>query len=235
LIATLETSMPDPAPNAELLRSLGRLVRGLSALFWGLPLTLIVCVETAESSNLRSFNVLPPVLTTGLLVYGLWQLSYFQRQERIWIKALDWAIMLGLVDMGLSPFLFWWNQRPDQEFYVVMVGLLAVSGIIFLSSLNLVLYRLSAMLPDENLRLETRHFTTLNRFVLLGILLLGSMFILWPRFPALPMLPLSLDRLAVVGGPWLIVFLALVPLALTMALVWKIKQVILDSVFGAGR
>ena len=227
--------MPDPAPNAELLRSLGRLVRGLSALFWGLPLTLIVCVETAESSNLHSFNVLPPVLTTGLLVYGLRQLSYFQKQERIWIKALDWAIMLGLVDTGLSPFLFWWNQRPDQEFYVVMVSLLAASGIIFLSSLNLVLYRLSAMLPDESLRLETRYFTTLNRFVLLAILLLGSLFLLWPRFSGLPVLPLNLDRLVTSGGPWLIVFLALVPLALTMAMVWKIKQVILDSVFGAGR
>ena len=226
--------MPDPGPNAELLRSLGRLVRGLSALFWGLPLTLIVCVETAESTNLRSFNIMPPAVTTGMLVYGLWQMTHFQKQERIWRRALDWAIMLALVDMGLSPFLFWWNQRPDQEFYVIMVGLLAVSGIIFLSSLNLVLYRLSAMLPDENLRLETRHFTTLNRFVLLGILLLGSMFLLWPRFGPLPLMPLNLDRLAVVGGPWLIVFLALVPLALTMALVWKIKQVILDSVFGAG-
>ena len=29
--------MSDPAPNAELLRSLGQLARGLSALFWGLP------------------------------------------------------------------------------------------------------------------------------------------------------------------------------------------------------
>ena len=41
-------SMSDPiVPNAELLNSLGRLVRGLSALFWGLPLTLVVSVQTA--------------------------------------------------------------------------------------------------------------------------------------------------------------------------------------------
>src|SRR6267378_2351881 len=32
--------MLDPAPNAELLRSLGRLARGLSALFWGMPAAL---------------------------------------------------------------------------------------------------------------------------------------------------------------------------------------------------
>ena len=34
--------MPEAPPNPELMRSLGQLVRGLSALFWGLPLTLVV-------------------------------------------------------------------------------------------------------------------------------------------------------------------------------------------------
>ena len=37
LTETPEYSMPETAPNNELLRSLGRLARGLSALFWGLP------------------------------------------------------------------------------------------------------------------------------------------------------------------------------------------------------
>jgi len=32
---------------------------------------------------------------------------------------------------------------------------------------------------------------------------------------------------------WVIVFLLLLPLAMTMALLWKTKEVILDSVFGA--
>ena len=32
-------------------------------------------------------------------------------------------------------------------------------------------------------------------------------------------------------GFWLIIFLALLPLAMTMALLWKTKEVILDSVF----
>ena len=59
--------MPDPAPNAELLRSLGRLVRGLSALFWGLPITLIVCFHTAKADSLKSFGIVPPLVTTGLL------------------------------------------------------------------------------------------------------------------------------------------------------------------------
>jgi hypothetical protein len=37
-----------------------------------------------------------------------------------------------------------------------------------------------------------------------------------------------LDRLSF----WALTFFALLPLAMTMALIWKTKQVILDSVFG---
>ena len=34
-------------------------------------------------------------------------------------------------------------------------------------------------------------------------------------------------------GLWLLTFFALLPLAMTMALIWKTKETILDSVFGA--
>ena len=36
-------------PNPQLLRSLGKLARGLSALFWGLPATLLISAETARA------------------------------------------------------------------------------------------------------------------------------------------------------------------------------------------
>src|SRR3974390_959168 len=140
--------MPETVPNPELLRSLGRLVRGLSALFWGLPLALIVCFHTAKADSLQAYGVVPPLVTTGLLVFGLWQLGDFQRQERVWRTALDRARVVSLVNFGLSPFLFWWNKIPSNIFFLTMVTLLAASGLVFLASLNLVLPRLRALLPD---------------------------------------------------------------------------------------
>jgi len=68
----LSSVVPDALPKPELMRSLGRLVRGLSALFWGLPAALIVCFHTARADSLKSFGVLPPVVCTGLLLYGIW-------------------------------------------------------------------------------------------------------------------------------------------------------------------
>src|SRR3954470_20817689 len=124
--------MPDVAPKAELLRSLGRLARGLSALFWGLPIALIVCVQTAKAELLRSFGIIPPLVTTALLVYGLWQLGSFQRQERAWHSALDRARILSLVNLGLSPFLYWWNKIPGNDFFTLMIVLLALTSLLFL-------------------------------------------------------------------------------------------------------
>src|SRR4051812_16042477 len=100
--------MAEPAPKAELLRALGRLVRGLSALFWGLPTAFIVCYYTAKAEALKSFGVVPPLATTALLVFGLWQLGDFQKQERVWRNALDRTTILSLFNFGLSPFLYWY-------------------------------------------------------------------------------------------------------------------------------
>jgi hypothetical protein len=225
--------MPDPAPNPELLRALGRLVRGLSALFWGLPLTLIVCVQTAKTEWLRAFTIFPPLAATGLLLFGLSQLGAFQRQERPWRGALDRARLLGLVNFGLSPFLYWWNRVPEQSFFGIVVGVLAVSALLFLFSLNVVLLRLGAMLPDEALRQETRQYTVLNQNLLAALLLLAALYVCLAQLPQLPVrlvIILSwLDRVSL----WAVVFLVLLPLAMTMALIWKTKEVILDSVFGA--
>jgi hypothetical protein len=119
------------------------------------------------------------------------------------------------------------------EFFRLCVEILAVCALFFLSNLNLVLYRLSAMLPDENLREETRHFTTINRLLVLGIIVFGVALATLLQHPqAIP----PLAQFAQIAGPsalWVILFLVLLPLAITMALIWKIKEVILASVFGA--
>ena len=243
--------MPDPAPNAELLRSLGRLVRGLSALFWGLPAALVICVGTASAGWFRAYGMAPALAVMALLFFGVWQLGHFQKQERPWRNALDLALLLSLINTGLSPFLYWWSRVPDQPVFSVSIRLLAASGLLFVWSLNIVLRRLGEMLPDETLRQETRQFTALNRLLLVALLALLTIYLVVlpaiQRFylpsanhsyhfdlldtqVAIPILGLQFN------GAWLLwlVFclLALLPIAMTMALLWKTKEVILDSVFG---
>ena len=228
--------MSDSASHQQLLPSLARLTRGLSALFWGLPLTLILGFQTARTDWLRSFGVLPPLLTTGLLLYGLLELRHFQPQDRSWHSALERTLLVGVVNMGLSPFLYWWSQAPEQPLFHAAVALLLSTGLIFLSLLNLVLSRLGALLPDETLRQETSQFTLINRALLVMTLTLVLVFaaLSYYRQPlpmALAFALMFLERFSL----WLLVAFVLVPLSLTMALLWKTKEVILESVFSGRR
>jgi len=225
--------MPDALTNPQLLRALGKLARGLSALFWGLPAALLVSAETARAEWLKPLGFLPALAVNALLVYGLWQMGDFQKQERPWRNALDRAQLLALVIFGLCPFIYWHNKMPEQIFFSAAVAVLELSAVLFLFNLNLVLKRLGAMLPDETLRSETRQFTALNRWLLVALLFFAIAFVALIQLPH-PSLPVGrlliwLNR----ASNLLLIFFILLPLAMTMALIWKTKEVILDAVFGS--
>ncbi len=221
------------APNPPLLRSLGKLARGLSALFWGLPAALLVNAEVARADWLKPLGILPLLAVNGLFIYGLWQMGDFQRQERPWRQALDRAQLLALIILGLSPFVYWHNKIPEQEFFTAAVWVLELTAVLFLFNLNLVLKRLAAMLPDETLRQETGNFTALNRWLLVALLFFAIGFAVLTQLASLQLPPIWLLVWANRVSSLLLIFFILLPLAMTMALLWKTKEVILDAVFGA--
>jgi hypothetical protein len=226
---------PPPAADASLMPSLGRLVRGLTLLFWGLPLTLVVCVQTARTGVLGSFGLFPPVVANAVLLHALMLAGSFRAQERVWRQALERTRLLAVINLGLSPFLHWWKLLPDVPHYQVAVAVMGCTGLLFLFCLNLALRRLAAMLPDQTLRLEAQLFTSLN----LGLLVTTAVVTLagvglWQMEPLPPEL-IPLGRLVVHLGLAVLLVLVLLPLALTMTLAWKIKEAILAGVFGPGK
>jgi len=226
--------MSESLSNSELLRSLGKLARGLSALFWGLPAWLIISAETVKADALGPAGIIPALVVNLLLLYGLAQLGNFQKNERPWRNALDRVKLFGLINLGLCPFLFWFSRMPDQPFFRNSIFALVLSALLFLFNLNIVLRQLGAMLPDETLRQETRQFTVLNRWLLVAWLVFLIATAVVPQavnFSARfsPQFLLWLQHVSTT----LLLCLGLSPIAITMALVWKTKEVIFDSVFGA--
>jgi len=232
-----------PAPiapesdRAELLRSLGRVVRGLSTLFWLLPLAFIAQVGTARTDwfgSLGGWAGLPAVALNAGLFYGLTQLRHFQKQERIWQNALTRAEALALINTGLAPFVFWWHRFPDVAYFLLTVGLLALSNLLFLMQINRTMQRLTAMIPDETLRAETGVFAAFNIWLLAAVfLILCAWFGAWMWAGAEERTHhfLTMLRLRGLGA---VVFLIVAPLALTMALLWKIKEVLYAGIFSHG-
>lgn len=231
--------MPEADRNAVLLASLRRLVRGLSALFWGLPVALVVSVQTAIGRGdwLKPLGFAPVVLVMALLCYGTHLLGKFQTQERIWMNALERARLVALVNIGLSPFLFFWSKLPTNLFFTITVDVFCLTLLAFLYLLNAVLARLAAMLPDETLRSETKLFTRLNQTILLIIIPSLPFYFALRGTPKLPRVIVEVMLFFERGGVMLelmmVMFFILLPVAMTMALLWKTKEVIMTGVFSS--
>ncbi len=220
-------------PTPELLRSLGKMLRGLSALFWGLPLVLISSVQSQTVGGARELAFIIPCLTHGLLVFGLTQLAHFNPQERVWREALDRAKVLGVINAGLSPFLYLWARLPGVPLYAIAVDLLYVSSLLFLYNFNLVIYRLTTMLPDESLRADAQLFTQLNRTILGSIVLMTLAYLIVLRMGVAPVFLHRTIEVLEARRSWFAIFLLLAPVAMTMTLTWKVKELVVDGVFNS--
>ena len=138
-----------------------------------------------------------------------------------------------MINLGLAPFLYWGKVLPGIGHYQLATWVMAVSGLLFLALLNQALQRLTAMLPDEPLRLEAGFFTSLNLYLLLGVLFLLSLWLVLLRIKPLPDVLQPVLALFSVVGLMVLLLLVLLPLALTITLLWRIKETILTSVFAA--
>jgi hypothetical protein len=217
----------------DLLPSLRRLVRGLTALFWGLPTTLLICVLMAMAEFPRTLGCAPPLIATGLLLLGTFELAHFQPTERTWQTAVERAQLLALAAFGLSPFVYFWSRVPSEEFYLQAVYVLAAAGLGLLLQFNHLLQRLAALLPDETLREDTRFFTRVNvTLMLLGVALLSG-YLLLVRLRYLPPAVLEALEFGQVARFRfaLVVVVVLLPVSVTMSLLWKARDVVLGTVF----
>ena len=87
------------------------------------------------------------------------------------------------------------------------------------------------MLPDETLRVESQLFSRMNRVLLtITSISIGVMYLV-TRIDEPPELLFRLVAIAAQFRPWLFMAFVLIPVSMTMSLLWKTKESILASVF----
>ncbi len=214
---------------------LAGVLRGLSALFWSLPLALLAFARHFLAIIPTVYDLMLPTVATGLALYGLFRMGPYQRSERIWQTSLHRAQMLGLLVVGLSPFLFLWGRMPSVDFFARSVALLLAVALVFLVALLGTLERLAAMMPDDTVRGDAHMFRGLTAYVV-AVLAGVSVTLYWRLLPGrlsefleIPRQPLGLGRQAI------LLLLVLVPVAMAMAVTWKLKEVVFAAMIGSGR
>ena len=209
---------------------LASVMRGLSAIFWGLPLTLLAYARHFLSTWPSPYDLLLPVIGSGSLLVGVSLMRRLHRGERVWQRSLLLTQILAMMMVGLSPFLFLWSRLPQVEMYARAVLILLGVAFAFALALTGMLVRLAALLPDETARGDARMFHALSLYVVAVLFGAGAAvyFRLSPiplsDFLALPRQPYGFGRQA------LLLLLTLVPVAMSMAVAWKLKEVALAVV-----
>jgi hypothetical protein len=219
------------ASREELLLNLGSLTRGLSCLFWGLPLCLITSVQVAMTDWYRPLNhfaFAPPTFSALLIWHGFRELSQFRHssgRDVSWRQSIERSEIFGLVGIGLSPFLYWWSRFPNVEFFLVGMALMGLNGMATLYQVNHNLRSIAERIPDESLREEVRFFSTLNTYLLwLGLAFIAAYSALIVG-KALPNSMVGLLLTINMVREWLLLFFLLWPLSITMSMIWKAKRV----------
>lgn len=215
------------------LPEMGRLVRGLTLLFWALPMVLVTAVLTARTTSLGQAGFWPVLLATGLLLVALQEMRRFRPQDPAWQKLADRARFLASGMTGLTPFLHWWQLAPRYTHYEVCGLLFFLGGLLFLLNLSFLLRRAAGLLSQPALEDEARLFLGVNLPLLAAVLTLGLGWIGVMRSPLGPRLLASMSPLLVrVGFGGLL--LLMVAVALNMTLMWKLKQAIHEAAFHTG-
>lgn len=210
-------------------------VKGLSAIFWGLPLSLLAFARHFLALWPTIYDLLLPALATALLTFGVSLLTRLHPQERIWQRSAFVTQVLAMLLVGLAPFLFLWSRAPSVPYYARAVLVLVGVAFTFMVSLTRTLVRLSAVLPDDIARGDARLFHALSSYVIAVLVGVGITIYLrlapipLSEFLALPRQPFGFGRQAI------LLLLTLVPVAMAMSVAWKLKEVAMAMVVGARR
>lgn len=207
-------------------------LRSLSAIFWGLPVTLLAFARHFLSFFPSAYDLVLPSAGTLLLFFGVLRLSRFHPQERPWQQPLVVTQVLALLLLGLSPFLFLWSRVPSEALFSRAVALALVVALVFLIALSNTLARLAALLPDAPTQADARLFHAITAYVSTTLAAVSGV-LYWRLSPASLSEFLALPQQPIAHGlQAFMLVLTLIPVAISMAVSWKLKEVVLGLLLG---
>ncbi len=204
------------------------LAQGLSCWLWGIPTAVLLSVRRLPFEWEMPFHFPLFVFPYLLVLVGTAKLLRVRSPGERWHAEIRKAFHLCLAVMLLAPFLYWWRYGPGSLYITVNLWILIFAGIAFLAQVNRVIHTLGAYLGDPALAAEAELFRLLV-WVLLGLPVAVS--IVRIVFGAVRSGENVADFFAssvTVVPPWALGIL-LVPLSISLALVWRAKDIVLGN------
>lgn len=219
------------------------MTRGFSCVFWGMPAATLFCIQLLIGRAVISDPFIRISIgqlyfflffaTLGIVCYGLLSLTQAEGVGPLWRRWGRIGLVSAALNLYFSPFLYWWQSFPDEARYTLNVFALILSAIVLLVSLNLMCVELGRFSGDRSLQGESKLFLILNA-VILGVPAISAFawaaIQSWQRGSG-ESLGLEFIDLFRLPSYWrmLLFVLLFLPISLTLANVWRVKEMLLDE------
>jgi len=190
---------------------------------WGLFISLLLIVGMARIPFSYGINI-PACMLGFLIIYsGIVPLALLHGLSPKWPAFSRGALILGLLILYFTPFIFWWSVQPNEIYYAINGVACMISIIALLAVLNHMAALYAQRVEDEAFRLEAR----LSMWAVVGIYGLPLVYAL--IFSAGFMIrhhsnPLAQIRLSLSTAWPFLVMMGSIPLVLTGLNLWKMRQ-----------
>ncbi len=230
-----ESTEPDvPAAQAIEERDWVLLAMGFTRILWSIPLGLMLFTGMI-SVRLTQFFQLPSYVLGGVLYFwGIITLTRVHGLSAAWRRFLMLGVFLAFLLFYFGPFVFWWMRRPATDHFAINLFGLAFSFIWLLWVVNRLAEEVAARLGDVVFIIETR----LCRWSVVGFM--GLPLLVYTSYVTLsaarldqPLSTLILDLRYIPYIHWIFAAIIL-PLTLTLTILWKTRQCALRQLVPAG-
>jgi hypothetical protein len=201
-----------------------RLLRGFTAVFWGLPVSLLLFFGAVDVNIVVWFRLPTYILGVAVVYIGLALLRFSGLDRGPWKKQARNGLIAAFLLIYLGPFVYWYSFLPRSGwYYLTNLCLLLGAAMWLLFAVNRLAGELGAETQDRDLMMESRLCSW--SIVLLMVLPM----ILTTAFSSYMALKYESSLVAEMRGvrqesPWWIHIFFLIPLSLTMTSSWKAKE-----------
>lgn len=208
-------------------RDLVALAQGLSCWLWGIPAAVLLSIREMPFEWGMPFQVPLFAVPYLLVLVGAFKMARIRSCGDRWRSEARRALGLCLFALYLAPFLFWWRRWPQSVYLMGNVWVLIACGIALLAQVNRLVRSLGAALGDPALAAEAELFRAVV-WIVLGLPTLAAfVYVIAASFRTGEHVTLRFEAALLATPSWGLALL-LVPLSITLALVWRAKDLALS-------
>ena len=207
-------------------RDLVALAQGLSCWLWGIPGAVLLSIREMPFEWGMPFQLPLFAVPYLLVLVGAVKMARVRSAGDRWRCEARRAMILCILALYLAPFLFWWRRWPQSAYLMANVWVLIACGIALLAQVNRLVRTLGAALGDPALAAEAELFRAVV-WIVLGLPTVAAFaYVLTASFRSGAAVTLQFEDALLATPAWGLALL-LVPLSITLALVWRAKDLTL--------